>query len=75
MNLYMEAQACRTPDTCSVATPAEQQMLAQWGFTTAEIASLLWLRQYYQFDENEHAANERCLGFLRLLVDCGELEL
>jgi hypothetical protein len=29
-------------------TPSEGERLTQCGFTTEEIASLLWLRQWYQ---------------------------
>ncbi len=57
------------------AVPTEQELLAQWGFTTQEIASLLWLRQWYQTGGSDRALIVRYLEFLRLLVRSGELEL
>jgi hypothetical protein len=55
--------------------PTEQELLAQWGFTAQEIASLLWLRQWYQTGGSDRALMVRHLEFLRLLVRSGELEL
>ena len=57
------------------ALPTEQELLAQWGFTTEEIASLLWLRQWYQTGGSDRALLVRYLEFLRLLVRSGELDL
>jgi hypothetical protein len=57
------------------AVPTEQELLALWGFTAQEIASLLWLRQWYQTDGSDRALIVRHLEFLRLLVRSGELEL
>ena len=53
----------------------EQELLAQWGFTDDEIASLLWLQQWYQMGGSDRALIVRHLEFLRLLVRSGELEL
>ncbi len=55
--------------------PTEMELLAQWGFNAEEIASLLWLRQWYQNGGSDRAAIVRHLEFLRLLVISGELEL
>ena len=55
--------------------PTEQELLAQWGFTAEEIASLLRLRQWYQTGGSDRALMVRHLEFLRLLVRSGELEL
>ncbi len=58
------------------ATPTtEGEILAQWGFASHEIASLLWLRQWYQSGGSDRAVIMRYLEFLRLLVRTGELEL
>jgi hypothetical protein len=57
------------------AMPTEQELLTQWGFTAEEIASLLWLRQWYQTGGSDRALMVRHLEFLRLLVQSGELEL
>jgi hypothetical protein len=50
-------------------------LLTQWGFTAEEIASLLWLRQWYQMGGSDRALMVRHLQFLRLLVQSSELEL
>lgn len=61
--------------TGAVAMPAEQELLARWGFTAQEITSLLWLRQWYQTGGSDRVLMLRYLEFLRLLVRSGELEL
>ena len=53
----------------------ETDMLAGSGFDPHEIASLLWLRQWYQTGGSDRASIVRHLEFLRLLVRSGELEL
>jgi hypothetical protein len=53
----------------------ETDLLAGWGFTPHEIASLLWLRQRYQTGGSDRASMVRHLEFLRLLVQSGDLEL
>jgi len=55
--------------------PTEEDLLAQWGFSSEEIASLLWLRQWYQSEGSDRAVIVRYLEFLRLLVRTGELTL
>ena len=54
---------------------AEKDILAQWGFVADEIASLLWLQQWYQSGGSNRAVMVRQLEFLKLLVRSGELEL
>ena len=53
----------------------DTDMLAGWGFDMHEIASLMWLRQWYQTGGSDRASLVRHLEFLRLLVHSGELEL
>jgi len=53
----------------------DTDLLAGWGFDPHEIASLLWLRQWYQNGGSDRATIVRHLEFLRLLVQSGELEL
>jgi hypothetical protein len=53
----------------------ETTMLAGWGFNPQEIASLLWLRQWYQTGGSDRASMVRHLEFLKMLVQSGELEL
>ncbi len=52
----------------------ETDLLAGWDFTPQEIASLLWLRQWYQTGGSDRATMVRHLDFLRLLVQSGDLE-
>ncbi len=59
----------------TTTTEAETETLAQAGFTSEEIVSLLWLRQWYQTRGSDRAPMVRYLEFLRLLVRSGELEL
>ena len=53
----------------------ETAMLAGWGFDAQEIASLLWLRQWYQTGGSDRASMVRHLEFLKMLVHSGDLEL
>jgi hypothetical protein len=53
----------------------ETAMLAGWGFNAQEIASLLWLRQWYQAGGSDRSNIVRHLEFLKMLVQSGELEL
>jgi len=73
MNKDTQIQPASTPG--AKAVPTEQELLTQWGFTAEEIASLLWLRQWYQTSGSDRALMVRHLEFLRLLVQSGELEL
>jgi len=71
--MHMEAQL--EMSTSSEFALNETDMLAGWGFTRQEIASLLWLRRRYQSGGSDRANLVRHLEFLRLLVQSGELEL
>jgi hypothetical protein len=61
--------------TYSELALSETDLLAGWGFDPHEIASLLWLRQWYQTGGSDRATLVRHLEFLRLLVQSGDLEL
>ncbi len=52
----------------------EMETLVQCGFTNEEIASLLWLRQWYQGGGSDRVEIVRHLEFLKLLVISGKLE-
>jgi hypothetical protein len=54
---------------------SETATLVQCGFTSDEIASLLWLRQWYQSGGSDRVEILRRLEFLKLLVVSGKLEL
>jgi hypothetical protein len=60
------------PVQMTEASAAERDLLARWGFTSTEITTLLWLKQWYRQDSEQ---TERHLEFLRLLVRSGDLEL
>ncbi len=75
MNPQMQTEAQRELSTYSDITLSETNLLAGWGFDPHEIASMLWLRQWYQTGGSDRATMVRHLEFLRLLVQSGELEL
>lgn len=52
----------------------ETDTLIECGFTADEIASLLWLRQWYQSGGSDRVEILRHLEFLKLLVVSGKLE-
>ena len=53
----------------------DMALLAQSGFTSDEIMSLLWLRQWYQNGGSDRTEVIRHLEFLKLLVLNGKMEL
>jgi hypothetical protein len=55
-------------------TAQEMGLLTQEGFTSEEIMSLIWLRQWYQSGGSDRAEVIRRLEFLKLLVLTGKLE-
>ncbi len=69
-----------TQHHCEMATqpeaPLTETMLLAWrGFTPQEIASLVWLRQWYQSGGSDRAIIVRRLEFLRFLVQSGAIAL
>lgn len=75
MNPQMHIQDNLSTSTQVETALAETELLIQWGFTSEEIATLLWLRQWYQTGGSDRAVIVRHLEFLKLLVHSGELEL
>ncbi len=75
MNPQMQTQAHPERSTYSKLALSETDLLAGWGFDPHEVASLLWLRQWYQNGGSDRATLVRHLEFLRLLVHSGELDL
>ncbi len=53
----------------------EMDMLTQDGFSSEEIGSLLWLRQWYQNGGSDRIEVVRRLEFLKLMVMNGKIEL
>lgn len=56
-------------------TTTDMEMLTQSGFTSDEIVSLLWLRQWYSNGGSDRVEIIRHLEFLKLLVVNGKMEL
>ncbi len=52
----------------------ETDALTQNGFTSEEIMSLLWLRQWYQNGGSDRVEVLRRLEFLKLMVMNGKIE-
>ena len=52
----------------------ETDALIQNGFTSEEIVSLLWLRQWYQNGGSDRAEVMRRLEFLKLMFTNGKIE-
>ena len=75
MNPQMQTQTQAERSTSSDITVNDTDLLTGWGFNPHEIASLLWLCQWYQNGGSDRATVVRHLEFLRLLVQSGELEL
>ncbi len=55
-------------------TTSETDVLTQNGFTSEEIVSLLWLRQWYQNGGSDRIEVVRHLEFLKLMVMNGKIE-
>lgn len=52
----------------------ETDALSEVGFTSEEIVSLLWLRQWYQNGGSDRVEVLRRLEFLKLMVMNGKIE-
>jgi hypothetical protein len=57
------------------AATTEIAALTEGGFTSDEIVSLLWLRQWYQNGGSDRIEVLRRLEFLKLMVMNGKIEL
>ena len=75
MNPQMQTQAQAEQSMYSDIAVNDTDLLAGLGFDSHEIASLVFLRQWYQNGGSDRATMVRHLEFLRLLVRRGELEL
>ncbi|GAC1394018.1 MAG: hypothetical protein NVS4B11_33800 [Ktedonobacteraceae bacterium] len=63
-----------TTDVIVDAT-TETNVLLERGFTSDEIVSLLWLRQWYQNGGSDRVEIVRRLEFLKLLLLNGKIEM
>ncbi len=75
MNPYTHSEAQPELTIYAEAPLTETMLLAEWGFTSEEIASLLRLRQWYQNGGSDRALIVRHLEFLRFLVKNGAIAL
>jgi hypothetical protein len=75
MNIQKPIDEQREMATGTDTAFTEREKLAQCGFTSEEIVSVLWLRQWYQSGGSDRVAMVRHWEFLRLLVMHDKLEL
>ena len=74
MNPHMDTkQRLEGAVNTEMIVPEKDELVAS-GFTTEEIVSLLWLRQWYQTGGSDRVPIVRHLEFLKLLVLNGKLE-
>jgi hypothetical protein len=69
-----QIQSEKTIETSEIVAP-DTEALAQDGFTSEEIVSLTWLRQWYQTGGSDRVEVVRRLEFLKLMVLNGKIEL
>ncbi|MGH2493094.1 MAG: hypothetical protein ACRDIV_00145 [Ktedonobacteraceae bacterium] len=72
MNPQIETE--KTIESTEIVT-TDAETLQQSGFTSEEVVSLLWLRQWYQNGGSDRVEVVRHLEFLKLLVTSGKMEL
>lgn len=75
MNPQIHSEEHLMTTTAVETTTTDMDMLAQQGFTSDEILSILWLRQWYQNGGSDRTEIIRHLEFLKLLVLNGKMEL
>jgi len=69
-----QIQSEKAFETTEIVT-TDAETLKQSGFTSEEIVSLLWLRQWYENGGSDRVEVVRHLEFLKLLVMSGKIEL
>jgi hypothetical protein len=75
MNPQIQSENELTITNATDMTIAETDTLIQKGFTSDEIVSLIWLRNWYQTGGSDRVEVVRYLEFLKLLVVSGKMEL
>lgn len=71
----MNTQPLELTTNVIVDATTETNLLLQRGFTSDEITSLLWLRQWYQNGGSDRVEIVRRLEFLKLLILNGKIEM
>lgn len=75
MNPQIQTEKELTITNTTDITINETDVLLQNGFTSDEVVSLIWLRNWYQTGGSDRAEVVRYLEFLKLLVVSGKMEL
>ncbi len=75
MNPQINSEEHLITETNLETTTTDMDMLAQAGFTSDEVLSLLWLRQWYQNGGSDRTDIIRHLEFLKLMVLSGKIAL
>lgn len=75
MNPQIQSEKELTITNNTEITITETDTLHESGFTSDEIVSLTWLRNWYQTGGSDRAEVIRHLEFLKLLVVSGKMEL
>ena len=75
MNPQIQSEKELTITNNTDITITETDTLFQNGFTSDEIVSLIWLRNWYQTGGSDRVEVIRHLEFLKLLVVSGKMEL
>jgi len=75
MNPQIQSEKELTITNNTDITITETDALLQSGFTSDEIVSLIWLRNWYQTGGSDRVEVVRYLEFLKLLVVSGKMEL
>ena len=75
MNPQIQSEKELTITNTTDIAITETDALLQNGFTSDEIVSLIWLRNWYQTGGSDLVEVVRHLEFLKLLVVSGKMEL
>ena len=75
MNPQIQSEKELTITNNTDITITETDALLQSGFTSDEIVSLIWLRNWYQTGGSDRVEVIRHLEFLKLLVVSGKMDL
>jgi hypothetical protein len=75
MNPQINSEEHLITETNLETTTTDIDMLSQEGFTSDEVLSLLWLRQWYQNGGSDRTEIIRHLEFLKLMILSGKMEL
>jgi hypothetical protein len=75
MNPQIQSEKELTITNNTEITITETDTLHECGFTSDEIVSLIWLRNWYQTGGSDRVEVIRHLEFLKLLVVSGKMDL